>query len=381
MKTWETQAGDVFRLLYRRKYMAGRITIQDIADALGLSRNTVSKAINNTGVLAEATREKVLKKAVEMGYKQFSYININDSVHPTISLDNNETASPAPGGSIALLTTSFLGNSHFSSTMLDKIHSELAHAGYTFAVHRITEEDLKARCLPQSFSPEGIQGIMCIEVFDLGYAQYLTSLDIPVLFVDGPVPKDGKKLNADLLIMDNRTEIYAFVMEMKRRGKTTFGYIGDSMHCISFWERYQAMQEALRLCNLPFDEKYSIPLIDPDFVISSTEKYHAYLSKKLDQLPALPEVIICSNDFVAIDLLQVCRQKGLKTPDDFYLCGFDDSPESKLITPTLTTIHIHSQIMGYSAAQLLLSRISNPSMNNRTVYTETSLIYRESTED
>ena len=43
--------------------MAARVTIQDIADALGISRNTVSKAINNTGVLADATREKVLKKA------------------------------------------------------------------------------------------------------------------------------------------------------------------------------------------------------------------------------------------------------------------------------------------------------------------------------
>ena len=49
--------------------MAERITIQDIADALGLSRNTVSKAINNTGILADATREKVLKKAIELGYK------------------------------------------------------------------------------------------------------------------------------------------------------------------------------------------------------------------------------------------------------------------------------------------------------------------------
>lgn len=48
-----------------------RVTIQDIADALGISRNTVSKAINNTGVLADSTREKVLKKAAEMGYKQF----------------------------------------------------------------------------------------------------------------------------------------------------------------------------------------------------------------------------------------------------------------------------------------------------------------------
>ena len=51
-----------------------KVTIQDIADALGISRNTVSKAINNSDGLADATREKILQKAVEMGYKQFSYV-------------------------------------------------------------------------------------------------------------------------------------------------------------------------------------------------------------------------------------------------------------------------------------------------------------------
>ena len=51
-----------------------KVTIQDIADELGISRNTVSKAINNADGLAEATRNKILEKATEMGYKQFSYI-------------------------------------------------------------------------------------------------------------------------------------------------------------------------------------------------------------------------------------------------------------------------------------------------------------------
>ena len=66
--------------------MAERVTIQDIADALGVSRNTVSKAINNTGILADATREKVLKKAMEMGYKQFSYVTVTDTGKPSLSL-------------------------------------------------------------------------------------------------------------------------------------------------------------------------------------------------------------------------------------------------------------------------------------------------------
>ena len=52
--------------------MSTRVTMQDIADALGLSRNTVSKAINNTGIIAQSTRELILRKAMEMGYRQFS---------------------------------------------------------------------------------------------------------------------------------------------------------------------------------------------------------------------------------------------------------------------------------------------------------------------
>ena len=78
--------------------MAGRVTIQDIADALGLSRNTVSKAINNTGILAEATRKKVLLMAMEMGYKTFSYANspamvqsaLPNSVFPPVPGDNRK---------------------------------------------------------------------------------------------------------------------------------------------------------------------------------------------------------------------------------------------------------------------------------------------------
>ena len=51
--------------------MSDRVTIQDIADALGVSRNTVSKAINNTGILADATREKVLKKQMKWDISNF----------------------------------------------------------------------------------------------------------------------------------------------------------------------------------------------------------------------------------------------------------------------------------------------------------------------
>ena len=95
----------------------------------------------------------------------------------------------------------------------------------------------------------------------------------------------------------------------------------------------------------------------------------------------MPDVFICANDFVALDALAALKKLGLSVPEDIWLCGFDDSPESKVVTPSLTTVHIHSQIMGFSATHLLLSRIKEPSLNFRTLHTETSLIYRESTGD
>ena len=71
---------------------------------------------------------------------------------------------------------------------------------------------------------------------------------------------------------------------------------------------------------------------------------------------------------------------GYSVPGDVCLCGFDDSPESRVVAPPLTTIHIHSQDIGLSAVQLLISRIKEPSLNYRTMYIETNLIFRESTE-
>ena len=362
--------------------MAGRVTIQDIADALGLSRNTVSKAINNTGVLAQATREKVLQKAVEMGYKQFSYISLTNEKRSPVSVDLSDSpVSPGAKGTIALLTAQFLSSSHFSSTMLDRVQREFSLFGYGFAIHRISEDELASCRLPRSLNLEDTAGIMCVEVFDYSYASFLCGLDVPILFVDGPSLAKGDRPPTDMLLMDNYTGIYQIIREMKKRGKTRIGFVGDYPHCTSFYERYFAYRYALFTFGLPFDERFVIghtPSLPP---YPPTKDYQNYLLTSIEKMPDLPDVFLCANDFIAIDLLQIFRKLGIRVPEDIWLCGFDDSPESRITTPRLTTIHIHSQVMGYSAVHLLLSRIKDPTLHHRTIYTETSLIYRESTGD
>ena len=370
--------------------MAQRVTIQDIADALGLSRNTVSKAINGTGVLAEATRQRVLQKASEMGYKQFSFMVLPMAAQeegegaPRSAGSANEAGSPGSQsakkvGIISLLTTENLGNSHFSSTMLDRFQRELSRQGYSFMIHRITQEDIALGRLPSSFHSELTQGIICIEVFNPSYANMICGLGLPTLFVDAPSSAAGERLSSDILLMDNRTEIISFVRDMVREGKKIFGFIGEELHCLSFYERFHAMLEGLYLENLPFHKEYVLSNGIRTGRWPDASDYQDYLETALRQMPGLPDVFLCANDFVAMDALDAFRRLGIRVPEDVLLFGFDNSPESRVLTPSLSTVHIHSQIMGMTAASLLLSRIREPSLNYRTVYTETMRIYRDST--
>ena len=354
--------------------MAERITIQDIADELGVSRNTVSKAINNTGLLADATRKKILQKAADMGYKQFSYLSIANMTY-------NKSESATAKGEIALLSTDFIGNSHFASTMLDNFQREISLLGYSLTMHRIRRDELEHLQMPGSYSKKRTAGFICLEMFDRKYASMLCELDIPTLFVDSPVIGFDEPLRTDCLYMENQNNIFSFVKEMIRRGKKKIGFIGEYMHCQSFYERFMGYRNALYLLGLPYSEAYCITGNKQGVVRPTAEDYKEYLSGCFQNMKDMPEVFLCANDFVALDALQVLKKMGLSVPEDVWLCGFDDSPESKVVTPTLTTIHIHSQIMGFSAVHLLMSRIKQPSLNFRTIHTETNLIYRESTGD
>ena len=341
-----------------------RVTLQDIANELGISRNTVSKAINNSDGIAAATRDKILQKAVEMDYKQFSYVN---------SIMGSDEISSLSGpvqyqGEIALLTSTFLTQSHFSSTMLDKFQREISQAGFTMNTHRVTKENLRTKTLPYTFRKDLVKAVLCIEMFDYDYDKMICDLDVPVLFVDGPVKKDGYSLPADQLYMDNTTEITRIVNDMLAAGKSRIGFVGNYNHCQSFYERYAAFRMAMLMADVPVDERHIFCSNHADEFIET-----------ISELEELPDVFICANDFLAGDLIRNLFSIGKSVPEDVLVLGFDNSPESRMFRPALSTIHIHTQVMAFAAMQLLISRKNEPSLDARVVHTETELIYRDST--
>ena len=200
--------------------MSGRVTMQDIADSLGLSRNTVSKAFNNTGVIAESTKDLILRKAAEMGYK-----NSTGSAMPhaiPIASDKKE---------IAMLTCYIPGGSHFAVTTIDRIQQNLSSCGYSLTFYRVTQSELMDLRLPGSFSLDKVAAIFCMELFNYEYCEMLCSLPIPLLFIDTPVKPGRPPLTADTLFMENQAGIYSFVSQIAEKGKKSVGFVGDMLHC------------------------------------------------------------------------------------------------------------------------------------------------------
>ena len=337
-----------------------KATIQDIASELGVSRNTVSKAINNAGGIAEATRERVLQKAIEMGYKQFSYITDHDG--------SGTDQKKREKGEIALLCGNVIASAHYISQMLVKLKKDLPQYGYTLNTYLVEQENFEQRTLPLAFDPARVSAVLCVELFDRAYDEMICSLGLPVLFVDGPIKRGGADLPADQLYMDSTTVITRFVSDMLAQGRRRIGYIGGFESCQSLFERYSAFRCAMLLSGAPVEDRFCI-----------TTDLREEIESALTALSDFPDVFVCAHDMIATEVIYILRKLGRSVPGDVLVCGFNDLPNSRIITPTLTTVHIHTAVMAVAAIQLLLTRIESPGLDFRTVHTETELIYRNST--
>lgn len=338
-----------------------RITVQDIADSLELSRNTVSKALNGNISIPESTRKKVIKKAIELKYKHFAFIN-------------NETLTTKKNGNITLLTRSMPNNSHFGAQLINGLEKKISSEGYNLSIHIIRKAEIDSLVLPNNFELKNVEGIICIELFDKNYTDLINNLKIPTVFIDCTPDILYPEINTDILLMENEHSTYFITKKLIDNGYRTLGFVGDYNHCKSFNERWIGFNRALSEANLQLDLSYCI-IDDDKFPYVSSD----WICNKLDNMSKLPSAFICVNDFIAISLIKALKMKNIKIPEDIAITGFDNSPESSIIDPHLTTVQILSNEMGTIAADLLLSRLKNPSKPIAITHVKTNPVFREST--
>lgn len=339
-----------------------RVTMQDIADACGLSRNTVSKIFNNRGTVPDSTRDFVLAKAQELGYGQFV---------------EAESVSPAPGNqNIALLTHSKPSLHNFGSLFITNFTDQICRAGYNLKIFEISQAEYDTASLPSHFNLNELSGIIVIELFDPEYTKMICSLGLPVLLVDSYTRAPSELIQCDLVYMENYASTIAMTTRMIEAGAEKIGFVGDYNHCSSFLERWNGFKAALGNAGYP---------VDPDTCITEDDSNPYgevdWITSQLDRMPYIPDGFVCANDFIAIRVIRALRKKGLTVPKDVMVTGFDGSPEAEVIEPPLTTAMIPSAQIGRIAADILLGRVANPDLPYRTTFIKTTPVWRESTKN
>lgn len=338
--------------------MKNSVTIQDIALALGLSRNTVSKVLNGKPVPAK-TKNAVLSAAIEMGYKGFDLL----------------AAKSVPAGPkrFVILSSYLLMNIKYYANVLRGIEQNLEDHSIDLVQFCVTSPG-SFSAFKRFLSKDHVDGIICIEFFDAGYISELVKFEYPVIFLDFPVVTAEVKGSFDIVLPESRDAVRLLCMKLIREQKArTFGFVGEYLHCRSFYERFTGMREALFLSGLPAELKYSI--LDGEALPYDS----AALQAALGRLSALPDCFVAANDTIAIALMDALKALDIDVPGQVKVIGFDNIAESKRTAPPLSTVNVNKNSLGKMIAALLLDRIAKPVQANQIIYIASTAIMRGTT--
>ncbi len=189
--------------------------------------------------------------------------------------------------------------------------------------------------------------------------------------MDFPLTDTALKGKYDIILPESMETIKSFCIQLiKTENCRSFGFVGDYMHCRSFYERFVGMRDALFLSGLPMDLQYSIAYND-------SEPYDVpALKNAVGYLERLPDCFVAANDAIAVNLLQALTDLGINVPQEIKIIGYDNIPVSKKTTPPLTSVNVNKMAIGRKIVSLLFERLTNPSLVYQTVYLASKVIVR-----
>jgi DNA-binding LacI/PurR family transcriptional regulator len=343
-----------------------RVTLQDVANQAGVSRQTVSRVINNKDGVADETRARIQDTINAMGYR------------PNLAARGLTQQRTRIIGLVIPYTPDYLFTDPHLLKQMSAVDQILGLRRYTLllttAVANGTLLDASVRELSaferllEAGYVDGV--ILCETPFSAEGIALLEQHDYHWVIL-GYYHKGGEGVYA--VHADDRGGARQAIMHLLSLGHQRIGIISGPEQSI------QAVDERLIGCRVALEEHHLE--LDPTFVTHGdfTMESGARAAAQLMTCEPAPTAIFALNDRMAIGAMQYVQAQGLRVPQDVSIVGFDDVPISKMCNPKLTTIHQPAQEMGKQAARLLFDLIEDQSMLPQSVVLPTELIVRDST--
>lgn len=338
-----------------------KVTIQDVAKELNLSRNTVAKALNNSDTVAYETRYTVIKKAYEIGYAKLSpailkEFKIKDKLEKTKTI----------------IVFAKREQSTFWNRIIMGISDELNRNNCRLQLNFISEEDEAGHVVPLDMQSD-MSGIIILSVFNKSFLELILKKNVPVVFLDGPSNIHEITELGDVILFEGFNSTRILTEHLLDQGVKKIGFIGDTTYCRTIKDRYEGYMAAMKRRGGEIEEQ---------FIINRHVEHRYYrqeeITKALKNLSVMPEAFVCANDDIAKDVMLWLKKNGFHIPEDVAVTGFDDKEEVELLSPSLTTVHIGNQRMGRRLVQILIWRIANRNLPKEIVIISTKAMIRDS---
>lgn len=325
------------------------VTIKDIAERLGVSKGTVSKALNGATDIGETLRKTILETAVEMGYTKIRRKRGNGK-KVCIIVENMDYTEP----------------NHFGYDIIIGFRKMAEPAGFTVDMIPISNAFQKSVPYDQFMLEKDYIGsfILGLSLTD-PWMKELKNSHTPAVLYDNYIKANP---HSAYVGVDNDEGLDLAVSHLRHLGHKKIGYLSGALGSHITQKRHKAFFSALKQNGLHADPLQA----GTSYYISECTQKH---------LPRLLKngvtAIICSHDLLANATLMQCQEMGYRVPADISVIGFDDMPICPYTTPPLTTIRQNRPQLGkcgYYALDSLLNQVSIG-----TILLHAQLIERSST--
>jgi LacI family transcriptional regulator len=327
-----------------------RTSLKDLANELGVSIATVSRALRSSPEIGKEMQVRVKELAKRLNYRPNPFAQSLRKEAPRMI-----------GVVVPNLVT------HYYAAVLDGIEDEAGKAGYSVIsanTHEDTEAEVRAVDNFISLHVEGIIACLSQSTTDYSHFEEIAQMGIPLVFFGRTCLTD----RFSSVTANGDEAAQQATQHLIDTGSRRIAFIGGPNHLDMVRRRKHGYLEALRENRIPIDRQLVVcEKIDYQWALEAT-------TRLLHEQH--PDAILAFNDIITFAAFTAIKQLGLRIPDDVALIGFTDDQHAKYVTPRMSAIEDQSHLMGQTACQLLLKSIGGDSKIYKEIVPQ-KLVIRE----
>jgi LacI family transcriptional regulator len=311
-----------------------KTTITTLAEELGVTPSTISRALNDSPKISETRRKEIKELARKRGFRLRDF-------------------APRITNLCVLICTTTPEEDLFSTytdQVINGVNQYCNNNSLELSVLSAPNDRLNRMNTVKELFRRGVNGIVILNARDNStFIKTLEKAQIPYCCLISGYPKFPKRI----LTIDNRSLAARGTEHLIRLGHRNIAFLYDDRHSEAYSDRLAGYQDAMCAAGLPL-HPYEMPI--PTTEANGMEFGFRTTEQLLNEYPETTAIFAVSNDLIEGAHAAIDR-RGLKVPDDISLLGCDDSPHAEFWRPPLTVIDIPNQRLGYTAASWVHQQI------------------------